>query len=184
MNNEQWFNDIICVESRFNPDSQFINLKYKENHVYNTGPILLSPQLKMSSAYAEMLNKTLRFMKECQTDMNNARSISPFDRLTDFTQMDNTEVYGIKMSYTEIDHTLNFVKKLTLEPPFSFYGKGMLALVDYIFFTGNITPIRTLNIPDVNRVAFDIGYLPTELFPSDHISLCVDFQIVKESNAN
>jgi mRNA deadenylase 3'-5' endonuclease subunit Ccr4 len=83
------------------------------------------------------------------------------------------------MGFSEIDKTLKFVKNLTLEPPFSFYGKGLMSLVDYIFYNGNILPIRSLNIPDINKIAFDIGYLPNEHFPSDHISLCADFQILK-----
>ena len=95
------------------------------------------------------------------------------------SSLNNCEVYGIKMGVADIDKTLDFVKNFTLEPPFSSYGKGFMSLVDYIFFNGSIVPIRTLNIPDINKIAFDIGYLPNEYFPSDHISLCADFQIMK-----
>jgi len=71
------------------------------------------------------------------------------------------------------------VKNFTLEPPMSCYGKGFMHLVDYIFYEGNMTPARTLNIPDVNKMAFDEGYIPTENFPSDHISLCCDFLLIE-----
>lgn len=122
----------------------------------------------MKSAYSENLRKILDFLK-------NKTHIPPFDMLDNHQQFENFELYGIKMGFSDIDKTLNFVKNLTLEPPMSFYGKGLMCLLDYIFFEGNLTPLRTLNIPDVNRIAFEEGYIPTENFASDHILLSCDF---------
>jgi mRNA deadenylase 3'-5' endonuclease subunit Ccr4 len=133
--------------------------------------------MTLSSAYSTILSKILNFIKE--SSINPTPKLEPpFDKIQDFSTLDGTEIYGVKLGFADIEKTLNFTKYLTLEPPFSFYAKEMMALVDYIFYDGSLTPIRTLNIPDVNKVAFDIGYLPNEQFPSDHISLCADFQLL------
>jgi len=130
-----------------------------------------------------MLEKILKFMKNSSltSDTTNTHSqvikISPFENVTDLSILDRISVYGINIGIQEISKTLDFVKGLTLEPPMSLYGKGFMGLCDYIFYSGTMTPVRTLNIPDINRIAFDIGYLPSEEFPSDHISMCADFKI-------
>ncbi len=136
-----------------------------------SGELILTTPFTLKSAYAENLKKILDFLK-------NKTEISPFDKIEDHSQFENLDVYGIKMGFAEIDKTLNFVKNFTLEPPMSFYGKGLMSLVDYILYDGNMIPLRTLNIPDVNKMAFDEGYIPTETYPSDHISLCCDFLLV------
>lgn len=136
-----------------------------------SGDLILTTPFVLKSAYAENLKKILDFLK-------NKTEISPYDKIEDLNIFENMDVYGIKMGFAEIDKTLNFVKNFTLEPPMSFYGKGLISLLDYIFYDGNITPLRTLNIPDVSRMAFEEGYIPTEIYPSDHISLCCDFLIV------
>lgn len=118
------------------------------------------------------MNKILTFLKEKN------KNIVPFN-LTDNHEeiFKSLEVYGIKMGFSDIEKTLNFVDGFTLEPPMSFYGKAAMETVDFIFYNGNMTPARTLNIPDINRIAFDVGYLPSEEFPSDHISFCADFYL-------
>jgi mRNA deadenylase 3'-5' endonuclease subunit Ccr4 len=138
---------------------------------------MLTPPIIFESAYANILQKILAHIKELSLN-SSIQPKTPFDKLIDSSSLDDCEVYGIKMGFADIDKTLSYVKNYTLEPPFSFYAKEMMALVDYIFFEGSLTPVRTLNIPDVNKVAFDIGYLPNEHFPSDHISLCADFQLL------
>lgn len=126
----------------------------------------------MKSAYSETLMKILMFMKDPNGEL---RSILPFNLIKDKNILNNTEVNSIKMGFNEIEKTFNFVRNLTLEPPMTFYAKGRIETLDYIFFSGDLTPIRILNPPDVNYIAFDEGYLPTENFPSDHICLCADF---------
>ena len=133
--------------------------------------------MTLSSAYSSILSKILNFIKESNINPK-IKLEPPFDKIHDFSTLDRTEIYGVKLGVADIEKTINFSKNLTLEPPFSFYAKEMMALVDYIFYEGSLTPIRTLNIPDINKVAFDIGYLPNEQFPSDHISLCADFQLL------
>lgn len=133
--------------------------------------------MNLSSAYSSILSKILNFIKESNINPK-IKLEPPFDKIQDFSTLDGTEIYGVKLGFADIEKTINFSKNLTLEPPFSFYAKEMMALVDYIFYEGSLTPIRTLNIPDINKIAFDIGYLPNEQFPSDHISLCADFQLL------
>jgi hypothetical protein len=174
--NESWYNDIIKVDTTYDSNTHTLNLCYKNNHRNVSGDLILKTPFIMKSAYSDNLKKIMEFLKNKKEFL-----IPPFDGITleDHVQFESLEVYGIKMGFTEIYKTLNFVKNFTLEPPMSFYGKGLMSLLDYIFFDGNMTPVRTLNIPDVNKMAFDEGYIPTETFPSDHISLCCDFLLME-----
>jgi mRNA deadenylase 3'-5' endonuclease subunit Ccr4 len=100
------------------------------------------------------------------------------EHINDVKDLDNISVYGIKIGIDEIEKTNNFVKHFTLEPPMTYYGHACFSTLDYIFYNGKINPIRSLNIPDVSKVAMDWGEMPNEIFPSDHLSLCVDFHIL------
>ena len=46
---------------------------------------------------------------------------------------------------------------------------------DYIFYGQKISPVRYLALPPKEQMQRTEYGLPNELFPSDHISLCVDF---------
>jgi mRNA deadenylase 3'-5' endonuclease subunit Ccr4 len=129
----------------------------------------------MRSAYSETLRRILAFLKNPEGDIKNS---PPFNMMKDRNILESVEINGIKMGFTDVDKTLNFVKNFTLEPPMTFYAKGIVGTLDYIFYSGDIAPIRILNIPDVNKIVFDVGYLPADAFPSDHISLCTDFYIL------
>ena len=97
----------------------------------------------------------------------------PFNMLENF---DKTEVNGVKVSKNEIDKTNNFVKNLTLENITSYYSNDTCMSLDYIFFYGkNESKVaRILNLPDIFKLFFDIGYMPNEIFPSDHLSIAAD----------
>lgn len=138
--------------------------------------MILNAPITFISAYSENLKKMLDFIK----NVNNESYLkcAPYDQLKDYNVLDNTEVYGIKMGYENIEKTLEFTRKFTLEPPMSFYAKGMMATVDFIFLNGKMTTLRTLNIPDINKVAFDVGYMPNEIYPSDHLSYCADIKLI------
>lgn len=100
------------------------------------------------------------------------------EHISDVNILDNINVYGIKIGINEIEKTNNFVKHFTLEPPMTYYGHNCFSTLDYIFYNGKINPVRSLNIPDIRKVAMDWGEMPNEVFPSDHLSLCVDFHIL------
>jgi len=81
------------------------------------------------------------------------------------------------MGYKDIDKTMEFVKKQTLDLPFTIYGKEKkMQTLDYIFYNSeHMKTFRTLDAPDARKVARTIGYFPNHIFPSDHLSLCADF---------
>jgi hypothetical protein len=167
--NEEWFNNILCVEPRINND--VISLDYITNYVYKSSDLIIQSPMIFNSGYSQNLKNILSLLQ----DKNNNHNKPPFHLIKDLSIFNNIEVYGIFMGFQEIDKILNFVKNFTLEPPMSFYCKETMHTTDYIFYNGDMTPVRTLNIPNINKIAFEIGYLPNEHFPSDHISFCVDF---------
>lgn len=167
------------MEPIFNKDKDIITLNYKENYKFvEVNNLTLTTPIKLNSAYSDNLNRILQFLKNPQGEVGKQ---PPFSSMSDLKILDYAEVYGIKMGYEDIDKTINFTKNFTLEPPMTFYSKGLMSAVDYIFYCGDMTVIRTLNIPDINKIAFDIGYLPNEIFPSDHICLCADFALNNEN---
>lgn len=51
-----------------------------------------------------------------------------------------------------------------------------IGVFDYIFYGQNLRPTRHLGLPAKEQLTKTVYGLPNELFPSDHISLCVDFE--------
>lgn len=171
---------------------QEFRLKFKEDYKKNTQNLILVPSFPMLSAYSSMMKNILDFInfkKNCELDLANEvyhkklieeniilKSIH--DHISDINILDNISVYGIKIGINEIEKTNKFVKHFTLEPPVSYYGNCRFATLDYIFYNGKINPIRTLNIPDIKKLSIEWGEMPNEIFPSDHLSMCVDFHIL------
>ncbi len=167
-------------------------LKFKENSRKNTKNLILIPPFIMQSAYSCVLKNILEYINfyknselnfDNQEQHNKILELNPIlksisKHITDINVLDNISVYGIKIGINEIEKTNKFVKNFTLEPPITYYGHNCLSTLDYIFFNGKINPIRSLNIPDVRKVAMDWGQMPNEIFPSDHISICIDFHIL------
>jgi mRNA deadenylase 3'-5' endonuclease subunit Ccr4 len=129
----------------------------------------------MKTAYSENATKLLTFLKKGRYNKDNP---SPYNKITDYSIFESVEINSIKTGFNGIEKTLEFVKKLTLEPPMSIYGKGTISTVDYIFYKGDMLVLRTLNIPDINKIAKDIGPLPNDIFPSDHLCYVADFELI------
>ena len=128
--------------------------------------ILLNP-LKMKSAYSQNLKNIIEIVNEkCSVEVLR-KCISQKD-------LQNIDVYGIKINSERIDSTINFLKDLTLEPPLTFFAKNTMVNVDFIFYEGNMHVLRTLNTPDVYSI-LDMKSLPNHVYPSDHLSLTADF---------
>ena len=70
-----------------------------------------------------------------------------------------------------------------MDNPFSYYSNDTVLSLDYIFYyskNDDIKVVRTLNCPDMFKLFFDIGYMPNEIYPSDHLSIAADLIIGEE----
>jgi hypothetical protein len=172
--NETWFNDILRIETTLNPERHSLTLKYKDNYKHNGGKLVLETTMKLKSAYSECMKNILIFLKKGRTNTNQKY---PFNKLTNFDDFESIEVNSIKMGFNSIDKTIDFVSKLTCEPPFSNYVKGAIYINDYIMYEGNMNVVRIYNVPDINIITQDIGPMPNSIFPSDHIPLIAEFII-------
>jgi len=170
--NVRWFND-ICRISPSISDNKII-LKYKEKYVYKDFDLILKLPFSMESAYSKLARKIFSFLSE------NKNSELPFNIIDNKNIVNNIEVNGIKMGTNEIDKTSAFIKKLTLDLPMTNYVNNTIGTTDFIFYyseSKNLEVVRILNIPNIFEIVFDIGFMPNNIFPSDHLSLCADFVI-------
>ncbi|KAG2376365.1 Carbon catabolite repressor protein [Vigna angularis] len=67
------------------------------------------------------------------------------------------------------------------EPPFTNYTPGFTGTLDYILFSpsDHIKPISFLDLPD-SDAADIVGGLPNFSYPSDHLPIGAEFEIIKE----
>ncbi|XP_014519410.1 carbon catabolite repressor protein 4 homolog 4 isoform X3 [Vigna radiata var. radiata] len=67
------------------------------------------------------------------------------------------------------------------EPPFTNYTPGFTGTLDYILFSpsDHIKPISFLELPD-SDAADIVGGLPNFSYPSDHLPIGAEFEIIKE----
>ena len=145
-------------------------MEYDEKYHYNEYNLILKIPFIFKSAYAMMARNSLDYFN------NNYKGL-PFNLIEDLNEM---EINGLKIGTKEIEKTNNFTKGLTLENPFSYYSNDSVMSLDYIFYyskSNDAKAVRILNCPDMFKVFFDIGYMPNEIFPSDHFSLAADIII-------
>jgi mRNA deadenylase 3'-5' endonuclease subunit Ccr4 len=127
----------------------------------------------MESAYSKLAKKIFLYLSENKNDI-------PFNIINNKNIVNNIEVNGIKMGLNEINKTSTFIKKLTLDVPMTNYVNNTIGTTDFIFYyseSKNLEVVRILNIPNIFEIVFDIGFMPNQIFPSDHLSLCADFVI-------
>ena len=169
--NVRWFNE-ICRIFPFISDNKII-LKYKDNYIYKDNDLILKLPFSMESAYSKLAKKIFLYLSENKNDL-------PFNIINNKNIVNNIEVNGIKMGINEINKTSTFIKKLTLDVPMTNYVNNTIGTTDYIFYyseSKNLEVVRILNIPNIFEIVFDIGFMPNQIFPSDHLSLCADFVI-------
>ncbi|KAK7367114.1 hypothetical protein VNO80_09123 [Phaseolus coccineus] len=67
------------------------------------------------------------------------------------------------------------------EPPFTNYTPGFTGTLDYILYSpsDHIKPISFLELPD-SDAADIVGGLPNSSYPSDHLPIGAEFEIIKE----
>ena len=127
----------------------------------------------------EILSEVKKNKKISTIDLSQKLEL-PLNLIENKKIVDNIEINGIKMSFKEIKKTSSFVKKLTLDLPMTYYANNNIGTSDFIFYyseNNNLDVVRILNIPNIFDIVFDIGFMPNEIFPSDHLSLCADFVI-------
>ena len=162
--NIRWYNEICRIKPIISEHS--ITLDYQDKYLYEDVNLILKLPFTFKSAYATMGQNVINYFNDKYKEI-------PFNLLENF---DNTEINGIKVSKKEIEKTNNFVKNLTLENILSYYSNDTVMSLDYIFYysKNNINVARILNLPDIFKIFFDIGYMPNEIFPSDHLSIATD----------
>ena len=125
------------------------------------------------SAYSSLCSNVISFIDEPNGKL---KKTLPFSLIQDVKELDNIEINGIKMGVAEIKKTISFISGLTLDIPLTSYNSNTLMSSDYIFYHGeDMKVIRILNIPDIHKIVFDVGFMPTNEFPSDHFSIGADF---------
>ena len=163
--NVKWYNEICRIKPVIKEHN--ISLDYDKNYKYKDFELILKIPLVFKSAYATMTKNCLEFFDNKYNEL-------PFNMMKD---MNKIEINGLKIGKEEIEKTKSFVKGLTLENPFSYYSNDTVMSLDYIFYyskNDDIKVVRTLNIPDMFKLFFDIGYMPNEIYPSDHLSIAAD----------
>ena len=163
--NVRWFNELCRIKPVITNHS--INLEYDEKYRYLDNDLILQIPIVFKSAYATMGKLVLEYFNDKYNDI-------PFNLLENF---DKTEINGIKISKSQIEKSNDFVKSLTMENIMSYYSNDTLLSLDYIFYFSkkdDIKVARILNVPDLFKVCFDIGYMPNHIFPSDHFSIAAD----------
>lgn len=172
--NEQWYNDLLRVDTEFNPQDSSLTLKYKDKYIHKSGELILQSPIIFKSAYSENMKNMISFFEKGKTIEGQQY---PYNLITNIEDFNSIEINSIKMGFENIDKTIDFVSKLTMESPFTTIKSDSINACDFIMYEGDIKVVKTYNVPDINIIAQDIGPMPNSVFPSDHISLIADFII-------
>ena len=174
--NIKWYNEICRIHPVINEKKE-MNLEYNNSYKYKDYDLILKLPFLMNSAYSKMAISIRDFLSNPQSDLSKK---IPFNLLKDIKELDNIEVNGVKMGVKEIKKTIEFSKNLTMDLPFTVYSSNTIMTLDYIFFSSSkndISVVRILSHPDIFKIVFDIGFMPNNIFPSDHFSIAADFII-------
>ena len=176
IDNVKWYNEVCRVEPVLTESPSTITLTYNSKYRARDYGIILNLPITFKSAYSSICDSIIHYIDE-----QKEQKTLPFRLIKSVQEVDNIEVNGIKMGVAEIKKTLTFISGLTLDVPLTSYNNNTLMASDFIFFSGdNMKVVRILNIPDINKIVFDIGFMPNTEFPSDHLSLGADFVIGEE----
>ena len=171
--NNRWYNEICRVKPKIN--EHHVNLEYNNEYRHKDTDLILELPFKYESAYSNIAKSIFENLSE-----NNNKL--PFNILEN--ELNEVEINAIKMGKRDIEKTKSFIKNLTLENPVSSYSNDTVSSLDYIFYyskENDMKPVRVLNVPDIYSLFFDIGYMPNDIFPSDHLSLAADIIIGEET---
>lgn len=183
-NNIKWYNEMTRVEPVLivednNNNAKYVKLDYKNNFRYKESELVLNIPFKLSSAYSVVPTNILKYLEHPEKENKKI----PFSLIDNKNVFDGVEINCIKIFVNELNKTLDYAKKLTKDVSYTSYSSFTITATDYIFYYGNdINCIRILNLPDVFEITFDVGFLPTNEFPSDHLSLAADFVIGEINN--
>ena len=163
--NVKWFNEVCRVKPTIKDHN--IDLEYNDKYKYKDMDLIMKIPFAFKSAYATMAKNYLNFF-------NNKYKELPFNLIEN---MEEIEINGLKMGKKELDKTNKFVKDLTMDNLFSYYSNDTVMSLDFIFYytkSNDAKVARILQAPDMFKLFFDIGYMPNEIYPSDHLSLAAD----------
>ena len=181
-NNVKWYNEITKVEPVLvlgDNNAKYVKLDYKNGFRFKESDITLNIPLKLFSAYSVVPTNILKYLEHPEKENKKI----PFSLIENKNVFDGFEINCIKIFVNELNKTLDYAKKLTKDVSYTSYSSFTITATDYIFYYGNdINCIRILNLPDVFEITFDVGFLPTNEFPSDHLSLAADFVIGEINN--
>ena len=167
---EEWINNILRVEVTFNKEESSLSLNYKSNYKY-TSDLKIKAPMKFESAYASMMRYVSNYFitKEISHPFNLMEISKPEDLI-------NMEIFGFRAG-KDSSSSINFIKNLTLEPPFTTMNKNQMYTTDYIFYeeSNDFKPLRIMNTPDIINFINENEFVPSEVYASDHLSLTVDF---------
>lgn len=176
MDNIKWYQELCRVEPILTESPSTISLEYNSKYIAKDYDIVIKLPITFKSAYSTICNNIIHYIDEQKEQKK-----LPFRLIKNVQELDNIEINGIKMGIAEIKKTLTFINGLTLDVPLTSYNNNTLMASDFIFFNGDdMKVVRILNIPDINKIVFDIGFIPNQEFPSDHLSLGADFVIGEE----
>lgn len=167
--NNRWYNEVCRIKPKIN--DHFISLEYNEQYIHKDINLILELPFIYESAYANMAKNIFEYF------CGNNKGL-PFNIFEN--ELNDIEINGIKMGKKEIEKTKSFIKDLTLDNPVSSYCNDNVGSTDFIFYyskENDIKVVRVLNVPDLYELFFDIGYMPNEVYPSDHLSLAADIII-------
>ena len=175
--------------SRYNT-SIFCRFKMKENNsifcVSNYHmPCIYQHQEVMIIHASEYINQSLKYANDdpliTMGDYNILPDSSPYKLIIQGFLNENDENYPPKKGNWKPDlikpMKSAYVEVHGNEPIFTNHnGKSVpfTGTLDYIFYTGNLKPISTIDIPELD----DIDLMPNEIEPSDHILIGADFQLI------
>jgi CCR4-NOT transcription complex subunit 6 len=74
----------------------------------------------------------------------------------------------------ENDLKFNYVKN---HPLFTNFTESFCGNIDYIFYSSNLLPLKILKLPSLEEAKSE-GFFPSTKFPSDHIKLFAQFQLL------
>ena len=145
--------------------------------------ILFNP-MKMKSSYSENLRNLInlgllvsnsKFISE-NKEFLNIKHLEFLKLIVESTEMNSMNIYGWEFSLSSIENIYTLSQNSTCEPSNTFFAKNLMTHVDYIFYSGSLEVLNTLDTPEIYEM-LQMKKLPNEHFPSDHISISAEFLI-------
>ena len=95
---------------------------------------------------------------------------------------------GILPPVSQLTHTLGLVSVVAQvtgqEPPITNFTGNYKGCLDYIFLNDSLAAVACFEMPtEEDLLAVDGTYMPNSVYPSDHVSICVDVRLAARGGA-